>query len=114
MAHAFHFDTGSSLGEVSGHTKPINSVSIRPCRPIRAVTASDDFSLNFYTGTPYKFAKSIKVHTRFVHCVRYSPDGSMFASAGADGKVLSDGQFISFEMGRFSCLMGKVEIKLVN
>lgn len=31
--------------------------------------------------------KSIKNHSRFVQCVQYSPDGSLFASAGTDGKV---------------------------
>jgi WD40 repeat protein len=87
FAHAFHFDTGSSIGEIIGHTKTINSVSIRPCRPLRAVTASDDFTVNLFAGIPYKFVKSIKNHSRFVQCVQYSPDGSFFASAGADGKV---------------------------
>lgn len=81
------FDTGSSVGELIGHTKTINSVAIRPCRPLRAVTASDDFTVNFYTGTPYKFSKSLKDHTRFVQCVRYAPDGSKFATCGSDGKI---------------------------
>ena len=27
-------------------------------------------------------------HTNFVNCVRYAPDGSVFATAGADGKVV--------------------------
>ena len=26
-------------------------------------------------------------HTNFVNCVRYSPNGEIFISAGADGKV---------------------------
>lgn len=56
-------------------------------RPFRAVTASDDMTVNLYNGVPYKFAKSIKDHTRFVYDVRYSPDGKFFASTGADGKV---------------------------
>jgi len=87
FAHAFMFDTGSSVGEIIGSTKTINSVSITPCRPYRAVTASDDFTVKFYQGTPYKFAKSFKDHKRFAQCVRYSPDGKYFASCGSDGKV---------------------------
>lgn len=87
FAHVFMFDTGSSVGEVIGSTKTINSVSIRTCRPFRAATASDDFTVNFYQGTPYKFVKSLKDHKRFAQCVRFSPDGKYFASCGSDGKV---------------------------
>lgn len=93
FAHAFQMDTGSSSGEVIGQTKTVNAVAIRPTRPLRAVTASDDFSLAFYSGTPYRFQRSIKDHGRFVQSVRYAPDGSRFASCGADGKVfLYDGE----------------------
>lgn len=30
---------------------------------------------------------SLKVHDQFVNCVRFAPDGSVYVSAGADGKV---------------------------
>ena len=87
------FDSASSVGEISGHSKIINSVSIRPNRPFRAVTAADDLAVNFYHGVPYKFAKSIKDHTRFVQCVRFSPNGDHFVSAGMDQKIfLYDGK----------------------
>lgn len=56
-------------------------------RPFRAVTASDDMTVNLHNGVPFKFARSIKDHTRFVYDVRYSPDGQVFASTGADGKI---------------------------
>lgn len=93
FAHAFLFDSGSSCGEVIGHNKAINSVSIRLCRPLRAATASDDFTVNFYSGTPYKFSKSLKNHSRFVQCVQFSPDGSKFATCGSDGKIfMYDGE----------------------
>lgn len=36
------FDSGTSVGEISGHSKTVNSVDIKPNRPFRAVTASDD------------------------------------------------------------------------
>ncbi|KAI9217823.1 WD40-repeat-containing domain protein [Blastocladiella britannica] len=91
-AAAFLFDSGSSVGEIVGHSKVINSVSIRPTRPFRAVTASDDMSVNFYPGVPYKFGQSHTQHSRFVTTVRYSPTGSHFVSAGLDGKIyLYDG-----------------------
>jgi len=87
FGHAFLFDTASSVGEISGHSKVINSVSIRQGRPFKAVTCSDDQTVNFYNGVPYKFAKSINDHTRFVQCVRFSPSGDQFVSAGMDGKI---------------------------
>jgi WD40 repeat protein len=93
FGHAFLFDSASSVGEISGHSKAINSVSIKPNRPLRAVTASDDMTVNFYHGVPFKFNKSIKDHSRFVQCVRYSPNGEQFLSSGSDSKIyLYDGK----------------------
>ncbi|EPZ31978.1 YVTN repeat-like/Quino protein amine dehydrogenase [Rozella allomycis CSF55] len=89
---AFMFDSGSSVGEVSGHNKVINAVSIRQQRPFKAVTCSDDYTVNFYNGVPFKFALSITDHSRFVHDVKFNNNGSQFASVGADGKIfLYDG-----------------------
>ncbi|KAI9262025.1 WD40-repeat-containing domain protein [Sporodiniella umbellata] len=93
FAHAFSLDTLASVGSVDGHSKEANSVAIRPQRPFRAVTCSDDMTIAFFHGTPYKYEKSIRNHSRFVTAVQYSPDGELFASAGADGKIfLYDGK----------------------
>jgi WD40 repeat protein len=71
----------------------VNSISIKPDRPLRAVTGSDDNTVNFYHGVPFKFNKSLKDHSRFVQCVRYSPKGDQFFSAGSDSKLfLYDGK----------------------
>ncbi|KAG9306599.1 hypothetical protein G9A89_004796 [Geosiphon pyriformis] len=85
--HAFSFDSGSSVGEISGHSSVINSVSIRQQRPFRAATASDDFTVVFYHGAPYKFAKSLQGHTSFVQGVKFSPNGEYLVSIGSDKKV---------------------------
>lgn len=91
--HAFMFDSGSSCGEISGHSKVINSVSIRQSRPFRAVTCSDDMTVSFFHGTPFKFNLSHNDHTRFVQCVKFSPSVDHFVSAGSDGKLfLYDGK----------------------
>ncbi|KAI8353371.1 WD40-repeat-containing domain protein [Blakeslea trispora] len=93
FGHAFAYDTLSSVGEITGHSKIINSVSIRQQRPYRAVTASDDMTVSFFHGVPFKHAKTIRDHTRFVHAVQFSPNGDLFVSAGADGKIfLYDGK----------------------
>ncbi|KAI9301642.1 hypothetical protein BJ944DRAFT_168717, partial [Cunninghamella echinulata] len=93
FGHAFLFDTLSSVGEITGHSKVINSVSIRQQRPFRAVTASDDMTVSFFHGVPFKYNKTIRDHTRFIHAVEFSPNGDFFVSVGADGKIfLYDGK----------------------
>ncbi|KAK4053380.1 WD40 repeat-like protein [Microbotryomycetes sp. JL201] len=88
----FSLDTGSSIGEVSGHSKLINAVASKPNRPFRAVTGSDDFSVILLNGVPFKYASTHRRHTRFVQSVDYAPSGALFASAASDGVVnLYDG-----------------------
>ncbi|GAA6001025.1 WD40 repeat domain-containing protein [Rhodotorula paludigena] len=85
---SFSLDTGSSIGEISGHSKVVNAVAMKANRPFRAVTGSDDFGVCVLNGVPFKYASMSRRHTRFVQSVAYSPDGSLFASAGSDGQVL--------------------------
>uniref|UniRef100_W5MUS3 WD repeat domain 1 n=1 Tax=Lepisosteus oculatus TaxID=7918 RepID=W5MUS3_LEPOC len=87
------WDTGSSVGEITGHNKIINSVDIKQTRPYRLVTGSDDNCAAFFEGPPFKFKFTMADHSRFVNCVRFSPDGNRCASAGADGQIfLYDGK----------------------
>ncbi|KAF9178422.1 hypothetical protein BGZ50_007745 [Haplosporangium sp. Z 11] len=87
FGHAFLADTGSSCGEIMGHSKVVNTVAIRHTRPFRAVTGGDDNSLVFSHGVPFVFNKTIQDHTRFVQEVKFSNNGEMFASVGADAKI---------------------------
>ncbi|KZV85264.1 WD40 repeat-like protein [Exidia glandulosa HHB12029] len=87
FAHPFMFDSGSSCGEIGGHNKPINAVSIRAQRPFRAVTASDDGLVVLHSGAPYKYMKTIQTHSRFVQDVQYAPNGNAFVSVGSDYKI---------------------------
>jgi WD40 repeat protein len=85
--------TGSAQGEVIGHTKQVNTGCLKPTRPYRFVTAGDDFTHVFYKGPPFKFQHTCKDHDKFILCVRFSPDGSLYATVGLDGKVcLYDGK----------------------
>ncbi|XP_076844085.1 WD repeat-containing protein 1 [Brachyhypopomus gauderio] len=89
----FLWDSGSSVGEIIGHSKIINSVDIKQTRPYRLITGSDDNCTTFFEGPPFKFKCTISDHGRFVNCVRFSPDGSRYVSAGADGQIfLYDGK----------------------
>lgn len=93
FGHVFNAETGTSTGEIMGTSKPINSVDFKPTRPFRAIVGSEDNSVCFFEGPPFKWKKTIEEHDRFVNVVRYSPDGNMFATGGADGKlVLFDGK----------------------
>lgn len=84
--YSFLICSGSSVGEIIGHSKAINSVDYRQERPFRIATASEDNQVNFYEGPPFKFKLSEQNHMKFVNAVRFSPNGSFFASGGADGK----------------------------
>ncbi|XP_032573936.1 actin-interacting protein 1 isoform X2 [Drosophila sechellia] len=92
FGHVFMSETGTSVGEISGQSKSINSADFRPARPFRIVTGSEDNTIAVFEGPPFKFKMTKQDHSRFVQAVRYSPDGKFFASAGFDGKVfLYDG-----------------------
>ena len=88
--HCFTADSGNSVGEISGHSAQVNSVSVRQQRPLRAATAGDDKNLVFYHGAPFKF-NSIPGrgnHATFVYGVAFSPDGNQLVSVGGDRKIL--------------------------
>ncbi|CAH1954141.1 unnamed protein product [Acanthoscelides obtectus] len=92
FGHVFMSETGTSVGEISGQSKPINSCDFRPARPFRIITGSEDNTIAIFEGPPFKFKMTKQEHSRFVQAVRYSPQGNLFASAGFDGKVyLYDG-----------------------
>jgi WD40 repeat protein len=94
FGHCFTADSGNSVGEISGHSKVVNSVAVRGMRPLRAATVSDDGSMCFLHGAPFKFAnKSSGVHVGFVYGTAFSPDGSLLVTVGADRKIqLYDGK----------------------
>jgi len=83
-AKVIMWDSGNSVGDVSGHQKKINTCSYKPTRPFRVITGSDDLKVNFYEGPPFKFKGTAKTHDRFVNVCKYSPDGGLFFSAASD------------------------------
>ena len=93
LGHCITADSGNTVGEISGHTSQINCVSVRQQRPLRAATGSDDTSLVFYHGAPFKFNTSLREHKRYIYGVAFSPNGESLVSVGADRKVwLYDGK----------------------
>jgi len=49
FGHVFSADTGTSVGEIMGQSKPINSVDFRGDRPMRIATASEDNTVAFFS-----------------------------------------------------------------
>ncbi|XP_034952291.1 actin-interacting protein 1 [Chelonus insularis] len=97
FGHVFMADTGTSVGEISGQSKSINSCDFKPSRPFRLITGSEDNTIAIFEGPPFKFKMTKQEHSRFVQAVRYAPAGNLFASAGFDGKVfLYDGNTSDF------------------
>lgn len=107
-AKAFLFDTGSSVGEIIGHSKAINSVAYRPVRPFRAASGGEDYLVCFHEGPPFKFSQTMTKHTNFVNSLRFSPDGETLASAGSDSKIhLYEGKTGEYE-STFDGISGSV------
>ena len=59
----FLWDSGSSVGEITGHSKSINSIDYRPSRPFRVATAGEDNSVCWYEGPPFRYKNAFKVGT---------------------------------------------------
>jgi WD40 repeat protein len=90
---AFLWDSGASVGEITGHSKAILSCDIKQTRPFRLATGSDDFTCAWFEGPPFRFKHAMREHSRFVSCVRFSPDGNRVISVGGDKKgVIYDGK----------------------
>jgi len=87
FGHVFLADTGTSNGDITGQSRPINTVDLKPSRPFRIVTGSEDNTAAVYEGPPFKFKMKKTDHSRYCQVVRYSPDGSLWASGGFDGKI---------------------------
>jgi len=94
FGHCITADSGNSVGEISGHSKVISTVSIRQQRPIRAATGSDDSSMVFLHGAPFKYENKVSgLHKSYVNGVGFSPDGNHLVSVGADRRIqLYDGK----------------------
>ncbi|ODM88027.1 Actin-interacting protein 1 [Orchesella cincta] len=87
FGHVFMSDTGTSVGEISGQSKPINSCDFKPTRPFRIITGSEDNTIGIFEGPPFKFKMTKTDHSGYVFVVKYSPNGELFASGGFDHKV---------------------------
>jgi len=88
FSHVFMMDTGASVkGDLSGHSKTINTVDWKTSRPFRLVTGAEDNKVALFEGPPFQFMCTKTEHTKYVQVVRFSPNGEHFASGGFDGRI---------------------------
>lgn len=73
FAHVFAMETGTSVGEIIGHSKKVNTCSYRQSRPFRIVTASEDRTVALHEGPPFKFQKSF--HVKYFYLFSLCYDG---------------------------------------
>lgn len=55
-----NFETGTEIGEIVGMAKAINAIDMKPTTPLRLSAGSEDFTVAFFEGPPFKFKKSLK------------------------------------------------------
>jgi WD40 repeat protein len=92
MGEVFDMESGSSRGIITGHSKAITTVDYRQQSPYRIITGSEDLTLNWFEGPPFKWVHGMNDHNRFVNCTRFSPDGAHALSVGSDKlAILYDG-----------------------
>ncbi|EAS35630.3 actin cortical patch component [Coccidioides immitis RS] len=92
--HCISADSGNTVGEITGHSQSINSVSIRQQRPLRAAAAGDDKTLVFYHGAPFKYHTGHRDnHSNYIYGVAFSPNGDNLISVSGDRRIwLYDGK----------------------
>lgn len=86
VVRCFMWDSGSTVGDFDGHSKRVLSCDFKPTRPYRIATCGEDYLVNFYEGPPFKFKLSQRLHSNFVNCIRFAPDGSKFITVSSDKK----------------------------
>ncbi|KAK2867929.1 hypothetical protein FQN49_003328 [Arthroderma sp. PD_2] len=88
FGHCITADSGNTVGEITGHSQVINSVSIRQQRPLRAATAGDDRTMVFYHGAPFKYNTGVRdKHNNYIYGVAFSPNGENLVSVGGDRRI---------------------------
>ncbi|CUS20646.1 LAQU0S01e11386g1_1 [Lachancea quebecensis] len=98
------WDTGNSLGELSGHSQRVNACHIKQSRPMRCFTVGDDGACVFFQGPPFRFSGSDRTHHdqgKFIRDVKFSPGPGIYAvSVGSDRKIVcfdgKSGEFVKY------------------
>jgi len=86
---AFSWDTGACIdkGTITGLPDNCPSVAMKPNRPFRMVIGSESGTFSFLKGPPYAMLKNGSIHKNVIQCIRYTKDGSKFATCSNDKKI---------------------------
>ncbi|KAM3909950.1 serine-threonine kinase receptor-associated protein-like [Leptodactylus fuscus] len=83
---------------------PINSASLHPEKEC-LVAGGDDFKLYKYDYATGEELESYKGHFGPVHCVRFSPDGELYASGSEDGTLRLWQTAVGKTYGLWKCVL---------
>jgi WD40 repeat protein len=72
FGNVFLAEMGTTNGDITGQSRPVNSCDIRPNRPFRIITGSEDNSVAFYEGPPFKFKGTKTVSEISIQLLRYT------------------------------------------
>ncbi|XP_068129013.1 serine-threonine kinase receptor-associated protein [Hyperolius riggenbachi] len=83
---------------------PVNSASLHPEKDC-IVAAGEDFKLYKYDYSTGEELESYKGHFGPVHCVRFSPDGELYASGSEDGTLRLWQTAVGKTYGLWKCVL---------
>ncbi|GMR31887.1 hypothetical protein PMAYCL1PPCAC_02082, partial [Pristionchus mayeri] len=89
----FDLKTGSSGADLSCHSRRIESIAIHPNEKEKLILmASHDSRISVFQkpmgGYRPKYSQLLTAHNKEVYSVSFNDDGSLFASGGADGRLV--------------------------
>lgn len=110
VAYSNHvaFLDSETLGKIREFTIPtaVNSASLHPDKSM-FVTGGDDlkvYKFDYTTGTEIE---SFKGHFGPVHCLKFSPDGELYASGSEDGTLRLWQTTVGKTYGLWKCVEGQ-------